>query len=108
MSPETARSNCSQPNFANKAARLVDDTATHIRNRGFSRKIAIVEAAAILGINPNRAKKMVYGEFVSVALSEYYEIHERFLRHLEEEEAYVAERLEVVKKKLKAFKQSGL
>ncbi len=78
---------------ARSLAELLDEAATAFRNRGHTREHAVTQAALALGVKPNRAKGVLYGRIFSIAADEYRAARARFVEHLDDETAHLAERL---------------
>lgn len=93
---------CSQNSkLIREVAALIDDTVSAFRNRGYTREVAIQQAALALGMPPRRAKALIYGEAFSMAADEYAAIKARFVDHLDDEAASLAARFEAVKARRK-------
>lgn len=82
-----------------EVAGFVDETVTAYRNRGHGRTLAIDLAAAALGMTARRVKAIVYGEPISGSDNEFRAIHQAYLRHLGDEAAVMAARIEALRAK---------
>jgi hypothetical protein len=90
MEATMPKSHYSVTDAVRDAARLVDDAITNIRNRGYTREQAIAQVAERFGLPATRVKKLAYGEAYSITEDEYISIIDNFLKHLENEEEFLA------------------
>jgi hypothetical protein len=104
MERTVAWSNNSHNDRTRRAALLVDDTVTHIRNRGYSRGHALRLAAQELGLRLRRARALLYGDPVVVLDDELARIRAAFLRHLEAEAQDLALRSAASRERLHRMK----
>jgi hypothetical protein len=90
---------------ARRAAELVDDTVTAIRNRGHTREHALRVAAHVLGIRFRRARALVYGDPVSLFDEELASIQAAYLRHLDAEAEHLTARLNAVRERCRRISE---
>jgi G:T-mismatch repair DNA endonuclease (very short patch repair protein) len=82
----------SKTDAARRAAELVDDTVTDIRNRGHTREHALRLAATVLGLRFRRARALLYGDPVALHDEELARIRAAFLHHLDSEAEHLTAR----------------
>lgn len=90
---------------ARRAAEMVDDAVTSIRNRGHTREHALRVAARELGIRFRRARALLYGDPVTVFDEELASIRAAYLRHLDIEAAHLAARLNAVRERCRSISE---
>ena len=96
---------CSKADPARRAAELVDDAVTAIRNRGHTREHALRMAARELGIRFRRARALIYGDPVVVFDEELARIQAGYLRHLDAEYEHLTARLDAVREQCRRFSE---
>jgi G:T-mismatch repair DNA endonuclease (very short patch repair protein) len=94
----------SNDNEARRAAALLDDAVTAIRNRGHTREYALRQAAKEFGLRFRRARAILYGEPVVLLDSELARIRAAFLAHLDAEAEHLAARSAAARERLRRMR----
>lgn len=89
----------SEPKHCLTVSEMFDQAVLDCRNRGFTMNDAIKQVAEFFETSVGRVKRYIcYGEDCSP--EERHRVHQRYLDHLEAQQADFARRLEIVRRRL--------
>jgi len=92
-------------NYVRKATEVVVDTVVDYANRGYSRQIAIEQAALSLGMTPRRVKALWYEpDTVSVRRAEFERLKQMYTAHLEAKADELAQRSREARERARVLK----